>query len=134
MNNNKNAGNDSYADILQQVSNLLNNSFQEIKIKYADYPHCEISYFEKELQGKAIEIEIHKEITLRCLFDADEVNEYLSLIPDNEEIIHGFIGYLSKRYDYDFIKKRWITPNYHIHVKLLTQPVSNTSFVFLTKS
>jgi len=131
---NKNIATNSYTDIFLQAGNLLNSSFQEIKTKYADYPHCEMNYFEKGMMDKSIEIRFdEQEFTIICTFNSDEISDYIILFPDKEETIHGFIGYLAKAYDYDFIKTRWITPDYFIKIRELTQAVCDIGFVFISK-
>ena len=131
---NKNIVANSYADLFLQAGNLLNSSFQEIKTKYADYPHCEINYFENGENDKSIEIRFDKEeVTTTCTFNVDEISDFIILFPDKEETIHGFISYLAKAYDYDFIKTRWITPDYFIKVKEMSQAVCDIGFVFISK-
>jgi len=56
MSNKNTTGSENYAGILHHASQLINYSFDEIKSKYADYPHCVIDYFEKNLSEKSIEI------------------------------------------------------------------------------
>lgn len=127
-------GNNDYANLLIHVSNMLNYSYQEIKSKYAEYPHSEINYFEDGENDKSIEIRFDKEgVTITCTFNADEISDFIILFPDKEQTIHEFISYLAKTYDYDFIKTRWITPDYFIKVKELSQAVYDVGFVFISK-
>lgn len=124
----------TYSKVIETVSTILGLSFSEIKSKFANYPHCVINYFEKEILDKSIEIRFDEvQVTITCTFDSDEFSDYIILFPDKEETIHGFIGYLSKTYDYDYIKTRWITPDYFIKIKELTQAVCDVGFVFISK-
>jgi len=134
MGNKNTVSSENCDSILLHTSQLINCSFEEIKNKYADYPHCVMNYFEKNLTDKSIEIRFDKEeVTITCTFNSDEISDYIILFPDKEEIIHGFIGHLSKTYDYDYIKLWWIAPDYFIMTKELTHAVCDVGFVFISK-
>lgn len=126
---------ENYTGLFLHVSNLLNNSFPEIKSKFADYPHSEICYFEKVLKDKSIEIRFdEKEITITCTFNSNEICDCIFLYPDKKETNHELIAYFGQVYDYDFINTMWNTSNYRIKIKKVTQSINDVCFMITAKN
>lgn len=130
MDNKNSIGIENNAGFFLQVCNLLNNSFLEIKNDYADYPHSEISYFEKVLKNKSIEIRFDEiEITITCSFNPDELCDCIFLYPDKSETSNELIAYLRKRYEYDYIHAKWIAPDYSIKLQKVVLSIDDLCFM-----
>lgn len=122
---------ENYANLLQQISTVLNLTQPEIREKYADYPICLMDYFEKDIQEKSIEIRFDKEeITITCTFDIEGKCIIVYLFPDTNEVIEKLIRYLKEIYNYDFINSRWTTSNYYIKVDKISRLPSDFCFIF----
>lgn len=128
---NKNAiGTCNYADILQQTENLLNCSYQEIKSKYAGYPHCETTYFEKDMKDKSIEIRFdEQEISMTCTFNPEQICDSIFLFPDKVENNYDLITYLEEAYNYNFIDTMWFKSNHYIKIKKITPSLNDICFM-----
>jgi len=131
MDNNKIAGIENYAGILQRIDALFNLSLPEIKKKYKGYPICVVDYSEKGKEEKSIEIRFdEEEITITCLFNTEEKCNFIYLFSDNDETIEGCISYFKDTFEYNYIENRWTTPHCFIRVKETKRLSDNICLVF----
>jgi len=130
MNNNKTDGVEYFADLLAQTSSLLNLSLSEIRKKYEDYPHCQITYFEGGIEEKSIEIRFDKEeITMACTFNTIEKCNSVYLFPDKNEVTEKFIKHLRKSHKYNFLKNRWKVMENYIKIQKLSKSANDICFM-----
>lgn len=120
-----------YSKIIEQASSVLKLSISQIKEKYTDYPLYLIDYIEKDIQEKSIEIRFHKEeITLTCTFDKDGNCDESFLFPDDDQLIEGFVSYLTDHHDYSFMRSRFMLGNCYLKIKELKEQRSDICLVF----
>ncbi len=120
-----------YSKIIEQASSVLKLSISQIKEKYTDYPLYLIDYIEKDIQEKSIEIRFHKEgITLTCTFDKDGNCDESFLFPDDDQLIEGFVSYLTDHHDYSFMRSRFMLGNCYLKIKELKEQRSDICLIF----
>lgn len=120
-----------YSKIIDQASSVLKLSISQIKEKYTDYPLYLIDYIEKDIQEKSIEIRFHKEgVTLTCTFDKDGNCDESFLFPDDDQLIEGFVSYLTDHHDYSFMRSRFMLGNCYLKIKELKEQRSDICLVF----
>ena len=120
-----------YSKIIEQASSVLKLSISQIKEKYTGYPLYLIDYIEKDIQEKSIEIRFHKEeITLTCTFDKDGNCDESFLFPDDDQLIEGFVSYLTDHHDYSFMRSRFMLGNCYLKIKELKEQRSDICLVF----
>ena len=120
-----------YSKIIEQASSVLKLSISQIKEKYTDYPLYLIDYIEKDIQEKSIEIRFSKEgITLTCTFDKDGNCDKSFLFPDDDQLIEGFVSYLTDHHDYSFMRSRFMLGNCYLKIKELKEQRSDICLVF----
>lgn len=120
-----------YAKFIEHAISVLKLSLSQIKEKYVDYPLCIMDYIEKDIHEKSIEVRFDKEeVTLTCTFNENGNCDATFLFPDNDEMIEGFVGYLTDHHDYSFVRSRFMLGNCYLKVKELKEQRSNICLVF----
>lgn len=120
-----------YTKFIEHAISVLKLSLSQIKEKYVDYPLCIMDYIEKDIHEKSIEVRFDKEeVTLTCTFNENGNCDATFLFPDNDEMIEGFVGYLTDHHDYSFVRSRFMLGNCYLKVKELKEQRSNICLVF----
>lgn len=118
-----------YELLIEEASNTLGLSYQELKEKYKDYPHCLMEYLEKEVHEYVIEVHLEKEeATISISFNKEHICDASFMFFDSVTDEDSFIEYLNGYTNYDFKHSCWIMANYYLRVKPPTQ--CETAFYF----
>ena len=127
-------GINNYANLIQQISNLLNLTFTNIKNKYITYPQCLIEYFEKDITEKSMEIRLDREeVTVTTVFNTEGRCNSVYLFPDKSKIVEELISYLNETYDYNFITNKWIAADFNIRIRELSLFSNEVCFAFFNQ-
>ncbi len=120
-----------YSKFIKHASSALKLSLAQIKERFADYPLYLINYMEKDIHEISIEIRFDKEnTTLTCTFNAAGNCDAIFLFPDNDKLIEEFVSYLAERYEYSFMRSRFMLDDCYLKVKELKEHKSHICLIF----
>ncbi len=107
-----------YELLIEEASNTLGLSYQQLKDKYKDYPICLMEYIEGIIYERVIEVRFDKEeATMSISFDKEDICDASFLFYDNLKDEDSFIEYLNKDTDYDFKRSSWVMADCYLKVK-----------------
>lgn len=118
-----------YELLIEEASNTLGLSYQQLKDKYKDYPVCLMEYIEGNIYERVIEVRFDNlEATISISFDKEDICDASFVFYDNLNDEDSFIEHLNDNSDYDFKRSCWIMRDYYLKVKPPTK--YETAFCF----
>lgn len=118
-----------YELLIEEACQALGLSYQELRNKYSDYPHCLMEYLEKEVHEHVIEVRLENdEATLSISFNKEHICDASFMFFDNLKDEDSFIEYLNGYTNYDFKHSCWMLANCYLRVKPSTK--CETAFYF----
>ncbi|MBF0577557.1 hypothetical protein [Dysgonomonas sp. GY617] len=119
-----------YCAILINCAHLvLRLSHDKIKEDYSDNPMYVKEYIAKEVKENIIDILFDDErATLSCTFDENNTCNASYIFLDNLDELGYYITYLNDKYEYDYIRNRWVLPDSFVSIEKTEDDICFKSF------
>jgi len=120
MNDNNNTNCiENYTSLIEQISNLLNYTPEQIIEKYPEKEANEISWTKKNEDDKILEIRFEEDATISCEFNKKKICVAIDIFTDIDPNAEECAKLFNRKFKYGWFRKRWKTPSSYVYLRQL---------------